>query len=395
MQDCAGRGKEGNGSLDNLSESGSTPGGARTLCASACRSQVAALKRVFELWVLDRDFHDAFSVDPAGALARTGLGVDLRAASYLLSGKPEEANAQAEPPEAFVWFRDLIEGRIRNNMFERANVLPDDPRFRDWNLRQQRRCERELGSRGKLMMHLPVAFELSSGCSVGCPFCALSAGRLKGIFRYTEENAALWRDVLTRVRATVGDAARRGICYYATEPLDNPDYELFLEDFHREFGCVPQTTTAVATRDTERTRRLLRWGQETCEHFDRISVLSEKDRDVLLAAFTPDELVFTDLLPQFDEAPGANFTKAGRNVGEGESPKGTIACVSGFVVNMWERSIRLVTPVPASDEHPTGELAYETAHFVDGAGLEGAIQGMIKRHMHETIELADILKTSS
>ena len=68
-----------------------------------------------------------------------------------------------------------------------------------------------------------------------------------------------------RAHAIVGDAAGRGLCYYATEPLDNPDYECFLVDFHAEFGRVPQTTTAAATRDIERTRRLLRWGQQTFE----------------------------------------------------------------------------------------------------------------------------------
>lgn len=381
-------GDVGRGGVDESSGMGPTPIGGATLCEPARRRQVAALKRLLELWVLDGGFHDAFSADPAGALARSGVDVDLRAASILLLGMPEDGGDRAGLPESLVWYRDLIERRIRGNMRARAHDLPSDPRFRDWSLRQLRRCERELGPKGKLMLNLPVAFELSSGCSVGCPFCALSAGRLKGVFRHTEENAALWRDVLARLHGVVGDAAGRATCYYATEPLDNPDYELFLEDFHHEFGRVPQTTTAAATRGIERTRRLLRWGQGAFEHFDRISVLGEKDRDALLAAFSPEELLFTDLLPQFEGAPGSNFTKAGRN-GEGEGLGGTIACVSGFVVNMCERSARLVTPVCASREHPTGELVYEEARFCDGAGLEEAVRGMIDRHMHETFSFKD------
>lgn len=380
--------------MANSSQSDAASNDATTLCDPAHRPQIAALKRVFELWVLDKSFHDAFLADPASALADTGLDVDLRAASFLLLGIPEDVDVQTELPESLAWFRDLMEGRAQRNMYIRTHMLPSDPRFRDWNLRQQRRCDREHGYRGKFMMHQPLVFELSSGCSVGCAFCGLSAGKLKGVFRHTKENAALWQEVLARAHSILGDAAQRTCCYHATEPLDNPDYELFLQDFYDEFGRIPQTTTAAPTRNTERTRKLLHWGQKTYEHFDRLSVLSEAVRDELFAAFTPEELIFTDLLPQFKEAPGVNFIKAGRNNDASEGSGSTIACVSGFVVNMWERSIRLTTPTYSSGENPTGELNLETASFVDGASFEAAIQGMIERHMHETIDLADFFGTT-
>ena len=278
-------------------------------------------------------------------------------------------------------------------MLARTRELPVEPRFRDWALWQIRRCDREMGARGRFMSHLPMAFELSSGCSVGCPFCALSAGRLRGVFRHTDGNAGLWKDVLAAVHAVVGDAAGRSPCYYATEPLDNPDYEHFLADFHAEFGRVPQTTTTAALRNIERTRHLLQWGQAAHEHFDRISVLSKADFDALISAFTPEELLFTDLLPQFREAPISAFIKAGRNRDDGDGSGSTIACVSGFVVNMFECSVRLVTPVAANDEHPTGELVYGMETFTDGAGFERVLRQMIGRHMHETIGLADLFGT--
>jgi len=251
-------------------------------------------------------------------------------------------------------------------------------------------CGRELGRNARFMAHLCVTFELSCGCSVGCPICALSAGRLEGVFRHTRENAALWRDVLARLHDVVGDAAGAGCCYYATEPLDNPDYELFLQDFLEEFGRVPQTTTASAARDIERTRALLRWGQGAYPHFDRISVLDERDLATLLESFTPEELVFTDLLPQFPGASFFNLTKAGRQQDEDDGVEGTIACASGFVVNMWERSVRLVTPAVADAEHPTGEIVYEKAGFSGAAGLEDAVRQMVDRHMNETISLASL-----
>lgn len=212
-----------------------------------------------------------------------------------------------------------------------------------------------------------------------------------GVFRHTEENAALWRDVLAAAHAIIGDAAARATLYCATEPLDNPDYELFLEDFYHEFGRVPQTTTAAALRDIERTRRLLSWGQGTYEHVDRFSVLSKRDFHALIDAFTPEELVFTDLLPQFEEAPISNLIKAGRNRSAASGTVGTIACVSGFVVNMCERTVRLETPVVASEEHPTGELVYGTETFSDGASFDCVLRGMIEQHMHETIGLEDLI----
>ncbi len=54
--------------------------------------QVAALKRVFELWAMDRGFHDAYLADPARALAATGLDVDPEAVrTVLLRTLPEGA----------------------------------------------------------------------------------------------------------------------------------------------------------------------------------------------------------------------------------------------------------------------------------------------------------------
>ncbi|MBR3225448.1 MAG: radical SAM family RiPP maturation amino acid epimerase [Atopobiaceae bacterium] len=350
---------------------------------------VAALKRLFELWALDKEFHDAYRSDPAGALASTGLNVDPRAGALVLLGQlPEDGG---ELPETFTWYRDFFEERFARGRRNSLRMQIADPRFAGWRARQMRRCARDMPYMARFMSHLPLVFELSLGCSVGCSFCALSAGRLEGAFRHTEANAALWKDVLSCMHAAIGGAAGAALCYYATEPLDNPDYELFLKDFHNEFGEVPQTTTAAATRDLGRTRELLRWGQQTQLHFDRLSLLGKRDADAVLASFTPEELLYTDLLPQFEEAPACSLKRAGRNLGDSRAEEGTSACASGFIVNMFERSVRLVTPVVASDEHPTGELVYEKAGFSDGASLEGVVRGMIERHMSVTLTLADLL----
>ena len=89
----------------------------------------------------------------------------------------------------------------------------------------------------------------------------------------------------------------------------------------------------------------------------------------------------------------SGFIQAGRNRDDNQGTGSTIACVSGFVVNMFERSVRLVTPVAASDEHPTGEMIFDTATFTDGVSFEDMLRQMIGRHMHETIGLADLFGT--
>ena len=54
-------------------------------------SHVAALKRLFELWALDQEFHDAYLSDPEAALANSGLDVDARAASLVQKYAPMSA----------------------------------------------------------------------------------------------------------------------------------------------------------------------------------------------------------------------------------------------------------------------------------------------------------------
>jgi len=363
-----------------------------TLIEPSHRDAVAALKRVWELWTLDQVFHEAYLDDPERALVATGLDVDPVAVSLILLGRtPAGKDKPDDLTQSFVWYREFVESRFERNMRRRVLDVPTDPRFRDWRERQMRRCQSEMGSQALFISHMSVAYELTCGCSIGCPFCALAAGRLEGVFRHTPENAALWRDVLFRLHALIGEPASRACCYYATEPLDNPDYELFLKDFYDEFGQVPQTTTAASTRDLDRTARLLSWGQQAFPHFDRISVVSECDRDALLGTFSPEDLILTDLLPQFREAPIHYLKRAGRNLDDDDGMGGTVACVSGFVVNMCDRTVRLVTPTKADQEHPTGEIVLDRAAFSDAAELEDVARTMISHHMHETIGLADVL----
>ena len=367
---------------------------------------VSQLKRAAELWSLDADFRKTYESDPEKAIAGTGLDLDPEAVRLLFSKGAEQKLAEdikagklseADIPESFILYRASIrEKLLKRDKLRQTLCVPDEPHFRAWRERQDRRCLMEMGPSARRMVHAPLMFELTLGCSVGCPFCGVASKGLCGIFRYTDENAALWRETLSRLHALFGDAAGRGTCYYSCEGLDNPDYEKFIADYFREFGVVPQTTTAASTRDLERTRALLRFGDENDPHVDRFSVISADMRDKLFAAFTPEELVNVELLPQFTEAPGNCFTKSGRNRGEEDEDTvgGTIACASGFIVNMQEKTVRLMTPFVSDRDHPTGEWVLEKCAFHSAGDLEKQIRRMIEVYMPLELSLEKKLKAS-
>ena len=105
-----------------------------------------------------------------------------------------------------------------------------------------------------------------------------------------------------------------------------------------------------------------------------------------MAFFTPEELLEVELLPQFPEAPVSSFVKAGRarssDAHAGED-NGTISCVSGFIVNMSEQSIRLTTPCPSGEAHPTGEILIAKESFSDAADFAVKLKSLIGRYMQQ------------
>lgn len=263
----------------------------------------------------------------------------------------------------------------------RSECEPTNDTFKRWRARQIGRCNMQLGPKVVALIHAPVVFELADGCSVGCEFCGLNAGRLKSVFKYTEENAALFKDVLNICKEVVGDAAGSGTLYFASEPLDNPDYELFMKDYVDIFGRIPQITTATVLKHKEQMHKLLKALMEDRRQIYRFSVLSLEHAKEIFDEFTPEELVLVELLPQFEEAPTNNFVNAGRNADKNEEYGDTISCVSGFIINMARKQIRISTPTWACKEHPTGEYLLYTRDFTDAESFREALTEGIKTYM--------------
>ncbi|WP_286295032.1 radical SAM family RiPP maturation amino acid epimerase [Aminobacter sp. SS-2016] len=339
------------------------------------RRSLSHIKRFMERLAGDGKFRTALSENldnPRIVTARYGIEVDPMEMLPLWCGdylkyrfKPESAPW----PLAMMWdeyTREML--RHRDLLRGQGEMSTINPRFHAWRERQIRRCNDEMGELAPSIAHSVIAFELSEGCTVGCWFCGLSAGTFKGYYEYTEEHAEVWRGVLRAASEMFGSAVRTGFCYWATDPIDNPEYDRFLFDYHQITGELPQTTTAAPLKDQALTNRVLelfeRYGRVT----NRFSVLSTDHLNQIHAAFSPEDLMGVELILQGKDGPTAKaFTGRARARKEklraaGKDaaiavPEGcptTIACVSGFLVNMRQGRLQLVTPVPGSERWPLG-----------------------------------------
>lgn len=276
------------------------------------------------------------------------------------------------------------------------------PRIAAWRARQIRRARWELGgdvSQG--LVHAPMSFELSRGCSVQCWFCGVGAPRFGGSHPYDEQTAAQWRAMLAVLVEFFGPATAFGFLYWATDPLDNPDYERFMLDFHAATGYWPQTTTALALRDVARTRRLLRLSAEHGGLRDRFSVLSRGLFHRIHAEFSPEELLHVDLVPQFNDsvAPKALAGSAReRSLREQAAARdappasGTIACVTGFLFNLIDRTAKLISPCTASARWPLGYMIFDEFDYADAADLRARIAACVAARMPTTVSAATTMR---
>src|SRR5262245_21620586 len=372
---------------------------------------LAHAKRFLERYVADPGFRDKLKEKPeAPHLVAEGYGIsiDPRQAlplfhsDYLRFRFSEE---EARWPVAKAWDDYQSEMAECRTLHQRVGDCPDlNPRFDAWRQRQIRRGRGELGAIGAAITHPILAFELSAGCTIGCWFCGVSADRFRGNFAYTAENARLWRAILDHCVDLFGTAAQTGFCYWATDPTDNPDYPRFLADYHAATGNLPQTTTAAPLKNLAFTREILRlYDQHRCV-INRFSILTLRMLDAVHAAFSAEELMGVELVLQNRESltPKAVVGRAtGRQprgkLGEpGRAPlfepdHATIACVSGFLVNMVNRSIQLVTPTRCSERWPLGYRVLGGRRFGAAQEFRAAIEGLIDAHMPEEIGSADVL----
>jgi hypothetical protein len=72
--------------------------------------------------------------------------------------------------------------------------------------------------------------------------------------------------------------------------------------------------------------------------------------------------------------------------------QGTIACVSGFLFNMVERSVKLISPCNANERWPLGYIVYDQGNFSDARELKFLLERMIADNMSLSLRPDDYVK---
>lgn len=298
--------------------------------------------------------------------------------------------------------------QLRNSLYvKHTRSIPDrnygDSRYNAWRKRRINATKSELGSYGVNIDHPALAIELAVGCSVGCHFCAFDAQKLTKLFDYeVKENRELFRDVVKSLASFMGPAAASHcMLYWSTEPNDNPHYIDFLKEYESITGYYLCTSTARA--DKKWVADLIKYYQKFPAPWPRISVISKKLMQQLHRQFTPME--FRDLwmlMQQKDseeyreKVPGgrkkmmAQLEEAEdlRKVKNPENAKlnvrqGSIACISGFLINMVEKTVKLISPCYTSDKYPYGYRVFDQQSFKNGEEFNHLLHKMVKRNMVE------------
>lgn len=374
--------------------------------------QLAHIKRFMERLVGDAEFRKALGQNLGNTrpvAEAYGIDIDPDQAlplwhrQYLKHRRKETA---AEWPLAPIWDEWMDEMIAHRDMIrDTGRCREQNPVFDEWRDRQLMRAESELGTSAGAIVHPIAAYELSEGCSVGCWFCGISADRFKGWLPYTEETARLWRGILQVMVDLFGTAAQTGFCYWATDPSDNPDYPRFIEDHQHITGMLPQTTTAAPLKDIALTREVMGLFDRYRNVTNRFSIVNHKTLKGVHDTFAAEELMGVELVQQqADSILGkADAGRARewrlRREAEGKAEKApklndlhtTIACVSGFLVSMMDRKVKLVSPTRADDVWPLGYRVYSEAHFETAEEFRAILEEMIAVHMPTTVRSTDTL----
>lgn len=360
------------------------------------------LKRFFESYQGNKSFREA--VDNAVGLEELNISFDDKSITLndLVSIiNPKEKNKKSVVMN--IWAKYLTSAsEFRKEILNLGNSNGRYMAFDDWRDKQIRRTAFELGVKGTGIVHSPLAIELSDGCSVGCWFCGISAEKFKGHYSLKEKGEKEWRQTLEALHSVLGEGMKAGFCYWGTDPLDNPEYLEFIKIYHEIVGAIPQTTSAIPLKNIELTKAVLEYSNHHRDTPNRFSILSTSVLDRVHKTFTPEELLGVELVLQNVGAKLETKSGAGRalvrdsdKVFFSDSKKrkfdtvqsdSTIACVSGFLLNIVKKNIKLISPTVANSTWKDGFIIFDEANYNHPDELPHIINKMVEKQLYGQIK---------
>ena len=334
----------------------------------------------------DPTFRDAVRRQDWDIVRRRHVRVDPAALRVLWD--PECNDAPVHP--SVEKYRSEGDQALAESLRDRARYGFGNRSYRNWRARQVSRYLSETDlEHSKSTPHIPFALELSDGCSIGCDYCCVAAGRLESVARFTPENGDLFRASLRALESFFGEGQQDGILYCATDPLDNRDYEKYVAAFLEQFGALPHTTTAAWYRNVPRTRRLLALFR-SAPRTHRFSINSLEHLHFCMDQFTARELALVRLEMQHPEAGGFKVASGRGREADPDAVPTSGACVSGFLINLVERTIKLVSPTADLESWPLGYAVYAEGRFEDGDGLYDFMKACERDIMRAPLENASV-----
>lgn len=352
---------------------------------------IAELKRLKELFRADPEFRHTALNDPAALNGRyedLGISIDPAALEQIWrrarlvrdDGRAASTTTRSELEELWLGWQEKHREELEG--LEATWSSSPNARVKAWRQRQIASARDELGMAEGVGFFPFLAYELSHGCSVQCWFCCFDAEKLRGHVGYSGANARLWQGILQTGLDLFGPLSRQAVCYHATDPFDNPDYNLFLADFVQITGLLPQTTTALPLKDLHLTRELLALRRKNPGMLDRFSILSLAQLRRIYREFSPWELRHVHLVLQNRDSllskasTGRAREHPQRLAAHNRAPQDflrltggveplTVECICGYLVNLVERRVELIRPCAADEEWPNGYRILARGTFRD------------------------------
>jgi len=270
-----------------------------------------------------------------------------------------------------------------------------------WREGQKKRYEAEDKSiRGREISFIPFAIELTVGCSGGCSFCGFSAGKLYQQERTYQQEERVYTEILKHIKALTGqDYGQYGILYWATDPMDQGEYEKYAMKFKDIMGTLPCTTTALAEQNIVKLKQLIRLykASKTEDYWKlRVSIRNEKAYRLLKSNLSKSEQAIIEINPQYGWLENT-FAKAGRaykgqTIEEQQLCGGTIACITGFEISLPLRRIRLITPCLADEVNKNGYRIIHEESFSSSLEFKEKLNSMLAAIDKPNLKLGDYIK---